>query len=60
MKKIKPGDIILFHNNAKYTPSNLERIITELSSQGYTFKTISELIYSDGYVDNNGIQHEKD
>ncbi|NME83251.1 polysaccharide deacetylase family protein [Clostridium sp. SM-530-WT-3G] len=59
MKGIKPGAILLFHNNAKYTPGNLEKIIPELQSQGYTFKTVSEVIYFDRYkVDKDGIQHK--
>nr|WP_207713813.1 polysaccharide deacetylase family protein [Clostridium saccharobutylicum] len=59
MKNIKPGSIMLFHNNAKYTPGNLERIIKELQSDGYTFKTVGEMIYSSNYsVDKEGIQHK--
>ncbi|MDR3595569.1 polysaccharide deacetylase family protein [Clostridium sp.] len=60
MKKVKPGSIILFHNNAKYTPGNLERIIKELKDKGYGFKCVGEMIYSDNYiVDNEGTQHKK-
>ncbi|AOR23994.2 polysaccharide deacetylase family protein [Clostridium taeniosporum] len=60
MKGVAPGAILLFHNNAKYTPANLERIIKELKSQGYEFKTIGDLIYSkEYYIDENGIQHKK-
>jgi polysaccharide deacetylase family sporulation protein PdaB len=59
MKKVKPGSIILFHNNAKYTPGNLDRIIRELKEKGYEFKTVGEMIYSENYtVDNQGIQHK--
>ena len=58
MKGVKPGSIILFHN-AKYTPSNLERIIKELKEKGYEFKSVGEMIYSDNYsVDNQGVQHK--
>lgn len=58
MKGVKPGSIILFHN-AKYTPSNLERIIKELKDKGYEFKTVGEMIYSENYsVDNQGVQHK--
>lgn len=60
MKKVHPGAIMLFHNNAKYTPQNLERIIVKLKEQGYEFKTVGEVIYTeDYYVDENGIQHKK-
>ena len=58
MKNVKPGSIILFHN-AKYTPDNLDRIIKELKDKGYEFKSVGEMIYSEGYsVDNNGMQHK--
>lgn len=59
MKNIAPGAILLFHNNAKYTPANLARIISELKSNGYEFKTVGDLVYStEYYVDENGIQHK--
>ena len=60
MKKVKAGSILLYHNNAKYTPSNLNRIIPELQKQGYKFVTVGELIYKeDAYVDKDGVQHRK-
>ncbi len=60
MKKVKPGSILLFHNNAKYTPGNLERIIKELKDKGYEFKCVGEMIYQDNYiVDTEGVQHKK-
>lgn len=59
MKSVAPGAIMLFHNNAKYTPDNLERIIKELQSQGYQFKPVGEMIYQNDYnVDKEGIQHK--
>ena len=42
---VKEGSIILFHNNAKYTPDNLRRIIPELKQKGYDFKTVGENIW---------------
>ena len=57
--KVKPGSILLFHNNAKYTPVNLEKIIINLRNEGYDFKIISDLIYDENsYIDQNGIQHK--
>ncbi|MBC2582477.1 polysaccharide deacetylase family sporulation protein PdaB [Clostridium sp. DJ247] len=49
ISKTKPGSILLFHNNAKYTPENLPRIIEELQSKGYSFVKIGDLIYKDNY-----------
>ena len=60
MKNVKAGSILLFHNNAKYTPENLEKIINKLTDEGYKFLTISELIYEDDYyIDENGAQNKK-
>ena len=60
MKKVKPGSIMLFHNNAKYTPKNIDRIIKELQDQGYKFVTVGELIYNENsYMDKEGVQHRK-
>lgn len=60
IKKVKAGSIILYHNNAKYTPKNLDRVINELQNQGYKFVTVGDLIYDESsYMDKNGIQHRK-
>nr|WP_207729619.1 polysaccharide deacetylase family protein [Clostridium cibarium] len=59
-KNVKSGSIVLFHNNAKYTPQNLDRIIRELKSEGYSFETVGRLIlYENYYIDENGIQYRK-
>lgn len=47
--QIKPGSIVLFHNNAEHTPAALPQIIQELHSRGYEIVPISELIYKDNY-----------
>lgn len=49
ISKTKPGSILLFHNNAKYTPENLPRVIEELQSKGYKFVKVGDLIYRDNY-----------
>ena len=49
IKNVKPGSIILFHTDVKYTPQSLPRILETLNSQGYKFVTVSELIYKDNY-----------
>jgi len=57
MKGVRSGSILLFHNDAKYTPANLDRIIKELLSKGYTFVPVGKLIYEDNYyIDINGEQ----
>jgi polysaccharide deacetylase family sporulation protein PdaB len=55
--KIKPGSIILFHNGTKQTASALPSILDALSSEGYEFTTVSDLIYKDNYhIDVSGCQ----
>ena len=57
LSKTKPGSILLFHNNAKYTPENLPVIMDKLSKEGYKFVTVSDLIYKNDYeIDSQGEQ----
>lgn len=56
---VKPGSIILFHNNAKFTPENLPKVLKALKKEGYKFVTVSELIYKDDYsIDHTGKQYK--
>lgn len=50
VSNVKPGSIVLFHNNAEYTTQALPTIIKELKEQGYTIVPISELIYKENYT----------
>lgn len=61
MKNVKEGSIILFHNNAKYTPKNLDKILNKLINEdSYEIVPVGELIYSDeSYIDENGEQIKK-
>lgn len=53
----KEGSILLFHNDGKYTPENLPRIIEKYKGMGYEFVKVSDLIYTDNYyLDNSGRQ----
>ena len=45
LEKVKEGSIILFHNDAKYTPTALPVILDKLIDDGYEIVPISELIY---------------
>ncbi|WPC41382.1 polysaccharide deacetylase family sporulation protein PdaB [Clostridium sp. JS66] len=57
VKKVKNGSIILFHNNAKYTPDNLPKVIEKLKKEGYEFVKVGDLIYKDNYhIDYDGKQ----
>lgn len=44
LPKVKPGSILLFHNNGKYTTEALPAIIGKLQEKGFKFVTVSELI----------------
>lgn len=57
-EKLKPGAILLFHNNTKYTAQALDGILTGLEAKGYTIGTVSELILKENYtIDSEGCQH---
>ena len=47
------GSIILFHNDAKYTPKILDKIIKGLKEKNYELVPISELIYKENYKINH-------
>lgn len=54
---VKPGSIVLMHNDGAHTAEALPAIIQSLKGAGYSFKTIGELIYRDGYtIDHTGKQ----
>lgn len=56
-KALGNGSIVLFHNDAPYTPEALERTIKGLKEQGYEIIPISELIYTENYyMDHKGRQ----
>ena len=55
--KIRPGSIILFHNDTQHTAALLPDIISELKTGGYEFVPVSELIMRDHYnIDGEGRQ----
>lgn len=58
LKNAHPGAIILFHNNAKYTPEALPVILKNLKAQGYKIVPVSELlIKGDYYIEkHSGVQ----
>ena len=52
-KHLGNGSIILFHNDAKYTPDALDTIIKGLKDKGYEIVPVSELIIRDNYTINS-------
>ncbi len=59
LKSVKNGDIILCHNNARYTPDALPEILETLQQRGFTVCPVSEVIYGENYtVDMQGVQHK--
>lgn len=47
------GSIVLMHNDGKNTLEALPAIIDGLRAKGFTFKTVGEMIYRDGYTINH-------
>ncbi len=60
-ENLKPGAIILFHNNGRYTAEALPEIIEFVKGAGYEILPISELLFKDNYYidSNNGAQVPK-
>ena len=59
VKGTKSGSIILFHNGVENTAPALDRILTELTKQGYTFVSVENLIYKENYsIDHTGRQYK--
>jgi peptidoglycan/xylan/chitin deacetylase (PgdA/CDA1 family) len=59
VKSTDNGSIILFHNGVENTASALDKVLTALSEQGYSFSSVDELIYKDNfYLDHTGKQHK--
>lgn len=57
--RTKNGSIILFHNGVENTADALDSSLTQLENSGYSFVTVSELIYKDNYyLDFAGRQHK--
>jgi|GEM_PF-195041 len=58
LERVKPGSIVLMHNNGAHTAEALPGILEALSGDGYQFVTVPELIYRDNYrIDHTGRQH---
>jgi polysaccharide deacetylase family sporulation protein PdaB len=57
ISKTQNGSIILMHNDGEHTVEALPLIIEGLKAKGYTFKTIGDMIYRDGFtIDHTGKQ----
>lgn len=51
------GSILLFHNGVDNTAPALDRILTQLKNEGYSFVSVEDLIYKeDYYIDHTGKQ----
>ena len=60
-KKIRNGNIILMHNDTKYTAQGLQQIIDTIKEMGYEIVPLSELVYQDNYeINHEGRQFLKE
>lgn len=58
VSRVQNGSIILFHNGVENTAEALDKVLTELEKQGYSFVSVNDLIYKDNYyLDHTGRQH---
>ena len=49
-KLVRPGSILLFHNDTENTPAALRRLIPELKGEGYEFVLIEDLVLKENYM----------
>ncbi len=58
VSRARNGSIVLFHNGVDTTAEALDKVLTELEKQGYTFVSVNDLIYRDNYsIDHTGRQY---
>jgi peptidoglycan/xylan/chitin deacetylase (PgdA/CDA1 family) len=56
-RNVKPGSIVLFHNNAEHVEEYLSSILDKLTSDGYTIVPVGQLIMKENYhIDHAGKQ----
>lgn len=59
LKKISNGSIVLCHNNSDYIIEGLTLILDKLTSMGYEFVSVGDLILKENYyIDNLGVQRK--
>ena len=59
-KHLGNGSIILFHNDAKYTPKVLDTILKGIKEKGFEIVPISQLIHRENFeMDHEGLQIPK-
>ncbi len=59
-RNVKPGSIVLFHNNAKYVAEFLPPVLERLQEMGYEIVPVSDLIIKDNFtIDPSGRQKQK-
>ncbi|WMJ22509.1 polysaccharide deacetylase family protein [Paludicola sp. MB14-C6] len=57
LKGVKPGSILLFHNDIENTTQALTTLLPTLRKQGYEFVLVEDLIYKENYyLDHEGKQ----
>lgn len=57
--RVTNGSIVLFHNGVENTAPALDKVLTELEKQGYSFVSVNDLIYKENYyLDHTGRQHK--
>ena len=56
-RNVKPGSIVLFHNNAEHVEAYLPAILDKLKSEGYEIVPVGQLIMTENYhMDHAGKQ----
>lgn len=55
-QNVETGDIVLLHNGYSYSKELFDKLLTYYEDKGYTFLKVSDLIYTDNFIVEKGIQ----
>ncbi len=60
LPRLRPGSIILFHTGTEQTAAALPALLHKIKEEGYTFSTVGDLMYTEGYTINHEGRQIKD
>ena len=53
---VKSGDIVLLHNGYPFSKELFDKILTFYENKGFSFLKVSDLIYTNNFKVENGVQ----
>ncbi len=53
LPRLQNGSVLLFHTGTKQTAASLDGLLQKIRAAGYSFSTVGDLIYKEGYTINH-------